>query len=173
MRFQIRHFVLLFAGAALLASTGCSAADRDFNAVVSAVEHKYSVHAQRIPMMGLVSVCASVKTHGGVRGLHVAQFDNLRGMDGKDLYPLLRSRLGDDWQPFVTEVSGGKNRDGDQSVILVRPDGSSMGMMIANYDHGELDLVGMEMNGTALSKWLHDQEQQHHHSAHQDNASGN
>ncbi|HET9099457.1 MAG TPA: hypothetical protein VFN62_03625, partial [Acidobacteriaceae bacterium] len=90
--------------------------------------------------------------------------------DGKDLYPLLRSRLGEEWQPFVTEVSGGKNR-GDQSVILVRPNGSSMGMMIADYDHGELDLVGMDMNGAALSHWLHDPERQQH-SSHPGRASG-
>jgi len=172
MRFRMSRFVLLLLGSTLLVSTGCSAADHDFNSVVSAVEHKYSVHAQRIPMMTLVSIFASLKTHGGVRGLRVAQFDNVHGMDGKDLYPLLRSRLGEEWQPFVTEVGGGKNRRGDQSVILVRPDGSSMGMMIADYDHGELDLVGMEMNGTALSKWLHDPERQHH-ASHPGNVSGN
>jgi hypothetical protein len=170
MRFQMKQIALLLFGSALLIATGCSAADHDFNSVVSAVEHKYSVHAQRIPMMSLVSLCASLKTHGGVRGLRVAQFDNVRGMDGKDLYPLLRSKLGDEWQPFVTEVQGG-NRGGDQSVILVRPNGESMGMMIADYDHGELDLVGMEMNGAALSKWLHDPERQHH-SSHPGDTSG-
>jgi hypothetical protein len=164
MKFQMKQTGLVLLGSLLLISTGCSAADHDFNSVVSAVEHKYSVHAQRIPLMTFVSICASLKTHGGVRSLRVVEFDNLRGMDGKDLYPLLRSRLGDEWQPFVTEVSGGKNGDGDQSVILVHPDGSSMGMMIADYDHGELDLVGMEMNGAALSKWLHDPERQHHSS---------
>ena len=162
MKFPMRHFALLLLGSGLLVSTGCSAADHDFNSVVSAVEHKYSVHAQRIPMMSLVSICASLKTHGGVRSMRVAQFENLHSMEGKDLYPLLRSKLGDDWQPFVREVSGGKGRGGGQSVILVRPDGSSMGMMIADYDHGELDLVGMEMNGAALSKWLHDPERQQH-----------
>lgn len=171
MRFQMNRIVFVLLGSALLLSTGCSAADHDFNSVVAAVEHKYSVHAQRVPMMSLVSICASLKTHGGVRDLRVAQFDNVRGMDGKDLFPLLRSRLGDEWQPFVTEVSGGQNHNGDQSVILVRPNGSSMGMMIADYDHGELDLVGMEMNGAALSKWLHDPERQQH-SSHPGNASG-
>jgi hypothetical protein len=171
MRFQMNRFVLLLLASTLLASTGCSAADRDFNSVVSAVEHKYSVHAQRVPMMSLVSIVASLKTHGGVQSLRVAQFDNMRRMDGKDLYPLLRSRLGDEWQPFVTEVSGGQSRGADQSVILVRPDGSSMGMMIADYDHGELDLVGMEMNGAALSKCLHDPERQHH-TTHPGNPSG-
>ncbi|HTU49442.1 MAG TPA: hypothetical protein VMF56_02550, partial [Acidobacteriaceae bacterium] len=93
MKIQIKHFIFLLLGSAVLASTGCSAADHDFNSVVSAVEQKYSVHAQRIPMMSLVSICASLKTHGGVRSLQVAEFDNVRGMDGKDLYPLLRSRL--------------------------------------------------------------------------------
>jgi hypothetical protein len=171
MRFQMKQTGLALLGSLLLISTGCSAANHDFNSVVSAVEHKYSVHAQRIPLMTLVSICASLKTHGGVRSLRVVEFDNLRGMDGKDLYPLLRSRLGDDWQPFVREVSGGMNGNGDQSVILVHPDGSSMGMMIADYDHGELDLVGMEMNGAALSKWLHDPERRHH-AHHAVNASG-
>lgn len=171
MRLQMNRFALLLLGSTLLVSTGCSAADHGFNSVVSAVEHKYSVHAQRIPLMTLVSLCASLKTHGGVRSLRVVEFDNVRGMDGKDLYPLLRSRLGDEWQPFVTEVSGGKNGGGDQSVILVHPNGSSMGMMIADYDHGELDLVGMEMNGAALSKWLHDPERQHH-SSQRGNSSG-
>lgn len=170
MRFQMKQIAFALLGSALLASTGCSAADHDFNSVVSAVEHKYSVHAQRIPLMTLVSICASLKTHGGVRSLRVAEFDHVRGMDGKDLYPLLRSRLGDEWQPFVTEVEG-QGRSGDQSVILVHPDGSSMAMMIADYDHGELDLVGMEMNGAALSKWLHDPERQQH-SSHPGNASG-
>ena len=171
MRFQMNRLVLLLLGSMLLVSTGCSAADHDFNSVVSAVEHKYSVHAQRVPLMPLVSICASLKTHGGVRSLRVAEFENLRGMAGKDLYPLLRSKLGDEWQPFVTEVSGGQNRGADQSVILVHPDGSSMGMVIADYDHGELDLVGMEMNGAALSKWLHDPQRQHH-SAHRGDSSG-
>ena len=167
----MKKVLCLMAASVLLVSTGCSAADHDFNSVVSAVEHKYSVHAQRIPLMGLVAICASLKTHGGVRDLRVAEFDNVRGLDGKDLYPLLRSRLGDEWQPFVMEVSGGQNHDGDQSVILVRPNRSSMGMMIAEYDHGELDLVGMEMNGAALSKWLHDPERQHH-SSHPGNHTG-
>ncbi|MHB1673264.1 MAG: RNA polymerase sigma factor [Acidobacteriaceae bacterium] len=48
-----------------------------------------------------------------------------------------------------------------QSEELVRPNGSSMGRMVADCDHGELDLVAMELNGTALSEWLRDPEQQH------------
>jgi hypothetical protein len=161
-----RAFFLLLASL-LLVSTGCSAVDHGFDSVVSGVEHRYSVHAQQIPLMGLVSLCAMVKTHGGVHDLRIAEFDNLRGLDGRELDALLRSTLGDDWQPFVTQWTGG-NRSGDQSMILVRPDGSSMDMLVADYDHGELDLVGMEVNGAALAKWLQnpDQQQFFHRGAH-------
>ncbi len=51
MKIHMNRFVLLLLGSMLLVSTGCSAADHDFNSVVSAVEQKYSVHAQRIPMI--------------------------------------------------------------------------------------------------------------------------
>lgn len=159
-----RVFVLLL-GLVLLVSTGCSAIDHSFDSVVAGVEHRYSVHVQRIPLMSLVSLCAMVKTHGGVNHLHVAEFDNVPGLDGRELDALLRSTLGDEWQPFVTERTGG-NRGGDQSMILVRPDGSSMGMLVADYDHGELDLVGMEVHGAALAKWLHNPEQQSSYHGH-------
>ncbi|MGO8720654.1 MAG: hypothetical protein ACLQMO_15785 [Acidobacteriaceae bacterium] len=155
----MKRIFFLLLGSVLLVSTGCSAADHDFESVVSGVEHQYSVHAQRVPFMGVVSLCARVKTGGGVDDLRIAEFDNIRGLDGRELYALLRSRLGNEWQPFVTEMAGG-NRSGDQSVILVRPNGSSMGMLVADYDHGELDLVGMELNGAALAKWLRNPEQQ-------------
>jgi hypothetical protein len=155
----MKRIFFLLLGSVLLVSTGCSAADHDFESVVSGVEHQYSVHAQRVPLMGFVSVCAMLKTRGGVNDLKVAEFDNIPGMNGTELDALLRSRLGNEWQPFVTETAGG-NRNGDQSVILVRPNGSSLGMLVADYDHGELDLVGMELNGAALAKWLRNPEQQ-------------
>lgn len=94
MRSHVKRIVFLLLGSALLASTGCSAADHGFDSVVAGVEHQYSVHAQRVPLMSLVSFCAMLKTHGGVQDLRVAEFDNLRGLHGNDLSALLRSRLG-------------------------------------------------------------------------------
>ena len=166
----MKRILFSLLGFMLLCSTGCSAVDHDFDSLVAGVEHRYSVHAQRVPLMSFVSICAMLKTRGGVNELHVAEFDNIRGMDGTDLDALLRSTLGKDWQPFVTDVEGG-SRDGDRSVILVRPHGSSMGMLVADYDHGELDLVGMELNGAALAKWLHHPEEQQR-STHSGSVSG-
>jgi hypothetical protein len=36
-------------------------------------------------------------------------------------------------------------------------------MMIADYDHGELDVVRMELSGDALAKWMKDPQGEAHH----------
>jgi hypothetical protein len=36
-------------------------------------------------------------------------------------------------------------------------------MLIADYDHGELDVVRMELNGQQLAHWMNDQEGHAHH----------
>jgi hypothetical protein len=41
-------------------------------------------------------------------------------------------------------------------IIFVREKGDAMGMMIADYEHGELDVVRMELSGDALAKWMKD-----------------
>jgi hypothetical protein len=41
-------------------------------------------------------------------------------------------------------------------IIFVREKGDGMGMMIADYEHGELDVVRMELSGDALAKWMKD-----------------
>jgi hypothetical protein len=77
------------------------AADRDFDGLVSDVEHRYDVHATRVPMMSLVSLCARFATHGGVKGLRVVEFDDVKAtLDVSELASLVRNHLGPEWQPF-------------------------------------------------------------------------
>jgi hypothetical protein len=138
------------------------AARPDFDTVVSAVQQRYGTHPQKIPLMGLVSLCARVATGDGVKGLKIAEFDNLPAApDTAELDSLVRDSLGSAWQPFVVD----RSRSGDLSVIYVQPDGQAMRMMIADYDHGELDLVRIEVNGERLARWMHDPgENARHHS---------
>lgn len=132
-----------------------AAASRDFNAVVSAVEQRYSSHAERVPLMGLVSFCSWAVTGGGVKGMRVAEFDHLpAAADPKELETIVKNSLGKDWQPFVTD----RSRNGDLTTIYVQPDGESMRMMVADFEHGELDLVRLEVNGDRLRHWMHDPE---------------
>jgi hypothetical protein len=146
--------------AVLLASATCYsfAADRDFDGLIDQVARSYDAQATRIPLMGMVSLCARVVTRGGVKGLRVAEFDHLKAaLDEPELTSLLRKNLGPEWQPFINERN---QREGSRSVIFVQPKGTGLRMLIADYDHGELDLVRMELNGDALAKWIsHPQDQ--------------
>lgn len=147
--------VTLAVVAILFPVAGRAASHPDFDAVVSAVEQRYNSHAQRVPMMGLVSFCAHVATGGGVKGMKIAEFDNLPAApDSAELEALVRDTLGDAWQPFVTE----RERNGEMNIIYVQPNGAAMRMLIADYEHGELDLVRIEVNGDRLSHWVHDPE---------------
>ena len=147
LRFSLIAVVLLVS-----ATFYAFAADSDFDGLVSQVAHSYDAHATKIPLMGVVSLCARVATQGGVKGLRVAEFDHLKAaLDEPELTSLLRKNLGPEWQPFINE----HNRlEGSRSVIFVRPQGNGLHMLIADYEHGELDLVRMELNGDALAKWM-------------------
>jgi hypothetical protein len=125
----------------------------DFDAVVSAVENRYSAHAQRVPLMGFVNFCAWVSTGGGVKGMRIAEFENLpTAPDSAELETIVRDSLGPDWRPFVTDRQG----NGEVSVIYVQPVGGSMRMMIADYENHELNLVRIEINGDRLRHWMKD-----------------
>jgi hypothetical protein len=62
-------------------------------------------------------------------------------VDVSELASLVRSHLGAEWQPFIQEH--GKQGE-SESIIFVREKGDAVGMMIADYEHGELDVVRME-----------------------------
>lgn len=136
---------------ALVPVSGCAASGHDFDAVVSAVETRYPAHVQKVPLMGLISFCARVVTRDGVKGMQVAEFENFRhAPDAAELDRLVSETLGSGWQRFVTE----HDRNGDVSLIFSQPDGDAMRLMIADYDHGELDLVRVEVNGKRMQHWL-------------------
>ncbi len=153
------HAVLVLA--VLTATTGCAARAGDFGSVVSGVEQQYAVHAQRVPLMGFISLCARFGTGGAVKGLRIAEFDHLSLTAGNDrLVELVRSQLDAQWQPFVTS----RDKDGaEQTVIFVKPAGHALRFLIADYEHGELDIVRMELNGEMLAKWMHDPRGEAHH----------
>ena len=157
---RLRFFLI---AAALLASATvyAFAGDRDFDGLVSEIARSYDVHATRIPMMSLVSLCARFATHGGVKGLRVVEFDHLTAaLDDPELMSLVRKNLGPEWQPFINEYH---QQDESRSVIFVRPEGDALRMLIADYGHGELDVVSMELNGAALAGWMQDPQGKTYH----------
>lgn len=128
--------------------------NQGFNAAISAVEEQYhSSPPQTVPLQWLASLCATASTGGGVRHLRIANFHHIHGLANPDnLATLLSSRLSKHWQRIIL------NREGAQqiNIIYVRPEGRAMRMLIANYDHGELDLVRMDVNGERLAHFVQD-----------------
>ena len=133
-----------------------------FDAVVRSIELRYNAHATRIPFMGLISGIAGLSTHGGVRGLHVAEFEHFRGdgdapVDGAEFNALIEKHVGQGWQRIIRESS----RDGgEQSLIYVRPEGDHLGMMVVDLDGRELDVVQLSMNPDQL---MNEVSKHHHH----------
>lgn len=134
-----------------------------FDAIVSAVEGQYHQQPQHIPMLWLADAMAGAYTGGGVRHMKLAEFDNFSGpASTEELDRLIAGRLDSQWQRMVLE----RGSDGDISLIYVRPEHGSMRMLVANYDHHELDIVRMDLNGERLASFLDNP----HHSPYQHSA---
>lgn len=135
-----------------------------FDAIVRAIETRYHVHATRIPFMGLISCVAGAYTHGGVRGLHVAEIEHLEGpVDGDELNTLVAERVGQGWQRMIRETD---RNGGEQSLIYVRPEGNRMGMLIVERSNDEMNIVQL----SADPKNLADEIDKHHHHDHNEDA---
>jgi hypothetical protein len=157
--------------AIMLAASGSG---QGFDAVVNSIESRYHVHATRIPFMSLISGIAGLSTHGGVRGLHVAEFEDFRGdgdtpVDGAEFNALIEKHVGPGWQRMIRETS---RAGGEQSLIYVRAEGDHVGMLVVDLDKHELDVVQMSMNPDQL---MHEVSKHHHEhdNGHDADASGN
>jgi hypothetical protein len=141
-----------------------------FDAVVHSIESRYHAHATHIPFLGLISGIARVSTHGGVRGLHVAEFENFRAhadepVDGAEFNELVEKHVGMGWQRIIRETS----RDGSEdSLIYVRAEGEHLGMLVVDLDGKDLDVVQVSVNPDQLT----DEISKHHHHRKSDDDSG-
>lgn len=130
-----------------------------FDAVVSSIETRYHVHADRIPLLGLVNFVARASTHDGVRGMHVAEIEDFHAdVNGEELNKLVSEKLGPGWERVIRETS---RNGGDQTLIFMRPEGSRMGMFILDLDGHEMDVVQMSVDPEHFSESIGKYE--HHH----------
>jgi len=131
-----------------------------FDAVVRGIETRYHAHVNRIPFMGLISGIAGVATHGGVRGLHVAEIENLQGpVDGAELNALVEQRVGPGWLRMIRDTTRSGGVECGQTLIYVRPDGDRMGMLVVDFEGREANVVQISVDPDHLS----DEISQHRH----------
>lgn len=129
-----------------------------FDGVVNSLESRYHAHATRIPMMFLASMVAGGATHGGVGGLHVAEFEHFSApVDGEDLNRMVEEKLGHGWERMIRETS---RHGGEQTLIFAHPDGKRMALFILDLDGQELDVVQVSVDPDLLNETIHKYE--HH-----------
>ncbi len=75
--------------------------------------------------MGLASLIAGAATHGGVGGVHVAEFEHFdKPVDGEELNRMVEEKLGQGWQRMIRETS---RHGGEQTLIFAHVRGQADG----------------------------------------------
>ena len=121
-----------------------------FDGVVRSIELRYHTHATRIPLMGLASLVAGTATHGGVCGIHVAEFEHISSpVDGQDLNRIVAEKLGEGWQQMISETN---RRRPEQTLIFAHPEGTRMGLFILDLDGQDLDVVQVSVDPDHLNQ---------------------
>ncbi|HXR39232.1 MAG TPA: hypothetical protein VN776_09065 [Terracidiphilus sp.] len=137
-------FVALAVPAAVLAGSG----QTGFDGVVSSIESRYHVHATRIPFLGLISLVSKKATHGGVGGLHVAEFDSFtEQVDGAELNHIVSGKLGSGWERLIRETS---KKGHEQTLVFTHPEGDRMALFVVDLDGNEMDVVQVSVNPNHL-----------------------
>jgi hypothetical protein len=142
--------VVLIVPAAVLAGGGGGG----FDGVVSSIESRYHAHATRIPFLCLMSLVARKATHGGVSGVHIAEFENFNAhqdgapVDGDELNRMVEEKLGQGWDRIIRETS---RNGGEQTLIFARPEGSRMGLFVLDLDGYEMDVVQVSVDPDHLN----------------------
>lgn len=158
----MKRFILVpigFLALAIPVVVLASGAQGGFDDVVSTIESRYHVHAQRIPFIGLISFISHKATNGGVSGMHVAEIDDFHAdVDGEELNRMVEQKLGTEWERVIRETS---RKGNSQTMIYMHPEGSRMGLFVLDLDGHEMDVVQVSVDPNHLNESLGKYE--HHH----------
>jgi len=135
-------------------------AEGGFDGVVSSIESRYHVHAQRIPFLGLISFISHKATNGGVNGMHVAEIDDFQAdVDGEELNRMVEQKLGAEWERVIRETS---RKGNSQTLVYMHPEGARMGLFVLDLDGQEMDVVQVSVDPKHLNESLGKYEPHHH-----------
>jgi hypothetical protein len=135
----------------LLAAIPSPAADREFKAVLKAVEKQYGIHHRRFPFLGVILRFYHPE---GVRVAGLAVFENLNGratVPVTDLMEIVSRNLGGNWQPIVRTRS---RHDNESTVVYVDTSGADVRMFVADIERDEATIVKLSLPEATLRDWL-------------------
>jgi hypothetical protein len=141
-----------------------------FNGVVHSIESRYHVRATRIPFLGLISLVSRKATHGGVGGLHVAEFESFtEQVDGDELNQMVEEKLGAGWERIIRETS---HKGNEQTLVFIHPEGDRMGMFVVDKDGNEMDVVQVSVDPKHLDDDIGQYRHHHHDDADKESGDG-
>ena len=130
-----------------------------FDGVVSSIETRYHVHAQRIPFVGLISFISHTASNGAVSGMHVAEIDDFHAdVDGEELNRMVEQRLGSQWERVIRETS---RKGNSQTMIYMHPEGPRMGLFVLDLDGQAMNVVQVSVDPKHLNESIGKYD--HHH----------
>jgi len=140
-----------------LAALPAGAVERDFKALANAIETRFNVKREEIPMMGLVKFIARSASSGNVNGLELANFEGLEFSENnaRDFAAIVSKVLDDNWRPMVRVLS---RKSDEYTSIWVRSEKGQLRMMIANLERNEANVIELKVDADQLVKWIRDPE---------------
>jgi hypothetical protein len=158
----MRRFLLIpiaFTALAIPVAVFAAGGESGFNGIVHSIEGRYHVHATHIPFMGLVSLLSRGATHGGVGGLHIAEFDSFtEQVDGNELNQMVEDKLGAGWERMIRQTS---RKGNEQTLIFTHAEGERMGLLIVSLDDREMNVVQISVDPKHLDDDIG--QYSHHH----------
>ena len=131
------------------------AADCDLDRVVHHMETEYHVKQTHIPLWGTIRGVARVARPWKGLGMSLAIFEDqsLLIRDFNSFESQIQRALGEGWQTFVRVQS---RKDGEQTVIFVKPHNKHFKMMVICLEPSETTVVHMQVSWKDFSHWIED-----------------
>ena len=128
-------------------------ADRDFQAVVGAIEAHLGAHHTHIPMMGLANLFVKASTPSGVHGFELATFEDLSYSPDRmrNFRSVVGDALGTSWHPMVQVQAPWRK---EYTGIFIKGQGGQFRMMIATIEAQEATVVEIQLSPSQWFAWL-------------------
>jgi hypothetical protein len=142
--------IVLLSGAFCWPALG---AERDFQAVVGAIEQHLGVRHTRIPMMGFAKLFVKASTPSGVHGFELATFEDLRYSPDamRDFRDVVADALGESWRPMVQVQAPWRK---EYTGIFIKGQGGQFRMMVATIEAHEATVVEVQLSPSQWFDWL-------------------
>jgi hypothetical protein len=128
-------------------------ADRDFQAVVGAIEEHLGVHHTHIPMMGFAKLFVKASAPSGLHQFELATFEDLRYSPDKirNFRNVVSDALGASWHTMV-QVQAPWRRE--YTGIFIKGQGGQFRMLIATIEAQEATVVEVQISPSQWFAWL-------------------